>query len=49
MWKLQEIINLDNIVEKKIDMNIWRKRVTESVNWLIMRLFVEQLRLHQVC
>ena len=28
---------------------IWRKRVTELINYLITRLFIEQPRLHRVC
>ena len=30
-------------------MKIWRKRMNEIINELIMRLFIEQPRLHRVC
>ena len=30
-------------------MKIWRKRMNESVNELMMRLFIEQPGLHRVC
>ena len=48
MWKLQEMINLGNIV---VDDRCYEylKEKADSVNQWMTKVIVEQLRLHQVC